>query len=117
MDNSVLNTIKAMIGPSVSYSGFDTDLTIHINSSLMYLAQMGIVPDGTKITDENTTWHDIIGDNNMLEGIKSYLYFKTRIMFDPPANNAILTAYNEEIKQLEWRMGITCDEAAGTGHN
>lgn len=116
MENSVLNTIKAMIGPSVAYSGFDTDLTVHINSSLMYLAQMGVVPDGTKIIDENTTWSDLIGDNDKLEGIKSYLYFKARIMFDPPANSTIMAAYNEEIKQLEWRMNIACD-TADIGHN
>lgn len=117
MTESVLNTIKTMIGPSVSYDGFNTDLIIHMNSALMYLAQMGIVSDGTKITDETTTWQDLIGEETKLEGIKSYLYFKARIMFDPPASATILNAYNEEIKQLEWRMGITCDERDGSGHN
>lgn len=116
MTESVLDTIKTMIGPSVLYDGFDTDLMVHINSTLMYLAQMGVVPDGTKITSNSNTWHDIIGDETKLEGIKSYLYFKARIMFDPPASATILTAYQEEIKQLEWRMFITCDERDGSGN-
>lgn len=117
MTASVLDTIKQMIGPSVSYEEFDTDLIVHINSTLMYLAQMGVVPDGTKIVDSTTTWSDLIGDETKLEGIKSYLYFKARIMFDPPASSTILNAYNEEIKQLEWRMFITCDERGDSGHN
>ena len=112
----VLDTIRTMIGPSVTYEGFDVDLITHINSSLMYLAQMGVVSDGTKI-DQNTLWTDIIGDETKLEGIKSYLYFKVKTMFDPPASATILNAYNEEIKQLEWRMFITCDERDGSSNN
>ena len=110
----VLETIKTMVGPSIDYGAFDVDLIVHINSTLMYLAQMGVVEDGTKINSA-TTWSEITTDEK-LEGIKSYLYFKARIMFDPPANATILNAYQEEIKQLEWRMFITCDERDGSGN-
>lgn len=104
----VLATIKTMIGPSADYDAFDVDLLVHINSTLMYLAQMGVVPDGTKIT-ENTEWSSLTTDEK-LEGIKSYIYFKAKIMFDPPASSTILNAYNEEIKQLEWRLYIATDK-------
>lgn len=110
MTNSVLETIKTMIGPSASYEGFDTDIMIHINSSLAELAQLGVVDDGTKIVSSSTTWNDIIGTNPKLEEIKSWLYFKVRIMFDPPSSSTILNAFQEEIKRLEWRMFITADE-------
>ena len=104
----VLETIKTMIGPAAGYDAFDVDLLVHINSTLMYLAQMGVIPDGTKIT-ATTTWSEITTNEN-LEGIKSYIYFKARNMFDPPANSAIMNAYNEEIKQLEWRLYIETDK-------
>lgn len=112
---SVLNTIKTMIGPSALYEGFNVDIMIHINSVFAYLAQMGVVPDGTKIDDENTTWSSVVPNLNMLEEIKSYIYFKVRLMFDPPANATIVNAWQEEIKQLEFRMFITCDEMVGSG--
>ena len=110
MTESVLNTIKSMIGPSALYEGFNTDLMVHLNSSLMELAQIGVVPEGTVLENETTTWADLIGENKKLEGIKSYLYFKVKIMFDPPASSTILAAYQEEIKRLEWRLMIQCDE-------
>jgi hypothetical protein len=109
---TVLATVKEMVGPSALYEGFDTDLLIHINSSLMYLAQMGVVPDGTKITS-SSVWSDLLGNETALEGIKSYLYFKARMMFDPPANSIIANAWNEEIKQLEFRLMIGKEECAG----
>lgn len=119
MKQSVLGTIKKLMGPSelCNYDGFDTDLIVHINSILMNLAQMGIGKDGSAIKDSSSTWEDLVGDSKMLEGIKSYIYLKTKILFDPPASATILNAYQEEIKQFEWRMMITCDEAADTGKN
>ena len=104
----VLETIKTMIGPSAGYDAFDVDLLVHINSTLMYLAQMGVVPDGTKIT-ASSTWSELT-TNDKLEGLKSYLYFKAKMMFDPPASSTITNAYNEEIKQLEWRLYIATDK-------
>lgn len=109
-DNSVLLTIKKMIGPSELYEGFDTDLLVHLNSTLASLSQMGVVAQGTKVVDENTTWNDLIGDAQDIESIKSYMYLKTRILFDPPANATILNAYQAEIKEFEWRMYVATDK-------
>lgn len=102
--NSVLNTIKQMIGPSQLYDGFDTDLIVHINSVLMALAQMAIVEEGTKITDENDVWTDIIGERQDLEAIKSYIYIKVKMLFDPPANSTILQSLEKQATEYEWRM-------------
>lgn len=102
--NSVLNTIKKMLGPSELYEGFDTDIIVHINSVLMSLAQMAIVEEGTKITDENDIWSDVIGDRTDLEAIKSYIYIKVKMLFDPPANSTILQSLEKQAAELEWRM-------------
>ncbi len=115
-EQTILATVKTMVGPSALYEGFDTDLLVHINSTLMYLAQMGVVPDGTTITS-TSVWSDILGTETALEGIKSYLYFKARMMFDPPANATISNAWNEEIKQLEFRLMIGKEECAGHADN
>ena len=107
--NSVLNTIKQMIGPSQLYDGFDTDLIVHINSVLMILAQMAVVPEGTKITDENDIWTDLIGDRQDLEAIKSYIYIKVKMVFDPPANSTTLQAFEKQATEYEWRMHAFSD--------
>lgn len=104
MTNSVLLTIRHMIGPSELYEGFDTDLIVHINSVLMSLAQMAVVPEGTKITDENDTWSDLIGDRTDLEAIKAYIYFKVKLAFDPPANTSITQSLEKQAAEYEWRM-------------
>ena len=107
--NSVLNTIKHMIGPSELYDGFDTDLIVHINSVLMILAQMAVVPEGTKISDENDTWTDIIGERNDLEAIKSYIYIKVKLLFDTPSNSSVIQSFEKNATEMEWRMHAFSD--------
>lgn len=104
LSNSVLNTIKEMIGPSQFYDTYTQDLIVLINSSLMVLAQMSVVKEGTRIKDETTTWSDIVDDRADLEGIKEYIYLKVKLTFDPPASSTIQASYADRAKELEWRL-------------
>lgn len=110
MEDSILLTIKKLIGPSLDYSVFDTDLIVHINSALMVLNQLGIGPEnGFVVTGESETWGDFLGDTNKLEGVKTYVYLKVRMVFDPPTTGALTDAYKEMIKELEWRLNVMVD--------
>lgn len=107
--DSILNTIKTMIGPSASYNEFDTDLITHINTSFFRLYQLKIGPDKPfMIEDDSATWQDFI-DDGRLEAVKTYIYLKARLYFDPPTNSSLLSAINEQIKELEWVMNVEMD--------
>ena len=107
--NSVFNTIKSMLGPSISYDAYDMDIIVHINSALMVLGQLSVVPEGTRIKDETTVWSDILDDRADLEGIKEYIYLKVKMVFDPSGSATIQNSYNERAKELEWRLHAFTD--------
>ncbi len=111
MEESILNTIKMMLGPDDSYDVFDTEIIIHINTALSILTQLGVGPKkGFRITGPDETWDDFISDGSVdLEGIKSYIYMKVKMIFDPPANSFVMKAMEDSCKELEWRLNVTVD--------
>lgn len=110
MAESILQTIKRMIGPSMIANEYDTDLVVHINSVLFDLTQLGVGPrNGFFITGDNETWQDFIGDVSNLEAIKSFIYLKVKMMFDPPTVGGIIDAYQKLIKEYEWRINVMVD--------
>lgn len=111
MDESIFESIKALLGPDASYDVFDTDIMIHINSALSVLTQLGVGPsDGFAITGYDETWGDFIGSYGYpLNMVKTYIYMKVKIAFDPPANSSVLNAYLESCKEYEWRLNVAVD--------
>ena len=109
---SILTSIKKLIGITEDYKHFDTDLIIHINSVFMILSQMGIGPDnGFSISDETTTWEDFLpSDNKNFEAVKTYIYLKTRLIFDPPQSSSTMEAIKQTISELEWRLNVEAEQ-------
>ena len=107
MDDSILNSVKDMIAGGAIHEHFDNELIMCINSVIATLRQIGIGPEEGLVIDGASTWSDLIGDSQKLEPVKSYVAFKVRMMFDPPASSAISEAIKENIKELEWRLGTT----------
>lgn len=105
---SILETIKKLIGPSASYDIFDTDLIAHINSVFFILYQLGVGDEPFTITGSDETWDDFHADTD-LESVKTYIYLKTRMIFDPPTNSALISAINEQIKEFESRVNYAVD--------
>lgn len=110
METSILKTIRKMIGPSVSYDIFDTDLIVHINSAFMVLYQLGVGPTTCfKITGEDETWDDFMQGSIDIEAVISYIYMKVRLVFDPPTTGYLVNMYEATIKELEWRLNVMVD--------
>ncbi len=110
MENSILKTIRKMIGPSVSYDIFDIDLIVHINSAFFVLYQLGVGPSECfRINGDTETWDDFIQGASDLDAIISYVYMKVRYVFDPPTTGYLVNAYKESIKELEWRLNVLVD--------
>lgn len=109
-EDSILNTTKAQMSIQDSYEHFDKELIIFINSVFSILTQLGIGPsEGYSIKDQNDSWSDFLSDTPKLNMVKTYMYMKTRLMFDPPSSSIVSEAIKEQIKELEFRMNVQED--------
>lgn len=109
-EESILRTIKRMIGPSILSNEFDTDLVVHINSALFTLYELGVGPEPCfSITGETETWGDYLGDSKNLEAVKTYIFLKVKMLFDPPTIGGVITAYESMIKEYEFRLNVMVD--------
>lgn len=110
MDDSILDSIKKILGMPPDYDAFDTDLVIHINSVFGILTQLGVGPEGGfSISDNTTLWKAYLGDSKDLEMVKSYMALKVRLVFDPPTIGAVMDAMKEQIREFEWRLNVQVD--------
>jgi len=109
---SILTSIKKLLGPSAEDEHFDPDIIMHINTVLMDLQQLGVGPaEGFVITDDEDRWSDFVPEASLarLEGIKSYVYLRVRLLFDPPINSAVIESINKQIDRLEWRINVAAE--------
>lgn len=106
---SILTSIKKLLGITEEYTHFDADIIMHINSVFMVLNQLGVGPTaGFFIEDESTTWDEYLGDPTELQLVKTYMYMKVRMMFDPPTGG-VLNSMKEQINEFEWRLNVAVD--------
>lgn len=109
---SILTSVKKMLGIAEEYEHFDPEIIMHINSVLMVLTQIGVGPEeGFSIEDETSTWVDFISDMSKLEAVKTYVHHRVKILFDPPQSGTVMEAMNRTISELEWRLNISAESA------
>lgn len=102
---SILDSIKKLLGITSEYTSFDMDIIIHINTVFMALRQMGIGPkEGFSIEGNGEIWTDFSPNIEMLEAVKTYIYLKVKLIFDPPLNSSVIEVYNKTLSELEWRL-------------
>lgn len=102
---SILVSIKKLLGLADTYTPFDADIIMHINTVFMTLHQLGVGPSvGFKIEDETAVWTDYLSDSILLEAAKSYVYMKVKLMFDPPSSSFVIESYKTLCSELEWRL-------------
>lgn len=109
MNDSILTSIKKLLGITEDDTSFDTDIIIHINSILMVLAQEGVINEGFTISDKTDSWEDALEDQSNLEAVKTLVYLRVRLLFDPPNNSFVIQSMNEQIKEFEWRLYVWKD--------
>lgn len=107
MTESILNTIKKLLGILPDDHAFDEDIIVHINSVLMFLQQLGVGPDTVfSIDDDSAVWSDLLTDPNMYSATKTYIYLRVRLAFDPPSTSFVLDAIKTQIQEYEWRLTV-----------
>lgn len=107
---SILTSIKKLLGIEEDYEIFDTDIIIYINSAFATLTQLGVGPvEGFSISDKTATWSNYMQNDPRLEHIKTYIYLKVKMIFDPPSSSTVIDAYNRNIQEMEWRLMHTVE--------
>jgi hypothetical protein len=102
---SILTSTKKVLGLEDAYTVFDEDVMMHINSAFSTLNQLGIGPeDGYQITSKTPTWDAFFGTNLRYNGIKTYVFLRVKLLFDPPTTGYLVDATERQIKELEWRL-------------
>lgn len=106
--DSILTSIKKMLGIDESYTAYDLDITIHINSVFSTLQQLGVglTDDQFLVVDADQTWDDALTTQRNLNMIKSYMVLRIRQMFDPAATGFVTTSFENQIKEYEWRIAV-----------
>lgn len=108
--DSILDSVKKMLGITEDYTYFDQDIIMHINSVFGILTQLGVgPPNGFSISDNTAVWSDFVRDELKLDMVKSYMYQKVKLIFDPPTTGAVMDATNRIINELEWRLNVAVD--------
>lgn len=108
--DSILNSVKKILGITPEYEHFDADIIMHINSVFLILNQMGVGPESPfVIEDASATWDDFSSEINNIEMVKSYVGLKVRQIFDPPQGGAVSEALKNQIAEFEWRLNVAVD--------
>lgn len=108
MEESILKTIKKLLGVLSTDTVFDEDLFVNINSSFMTLNQLGVGPESVfSIDSDAATWADFLAtDMEKYSAVKTFVWLKVRLVFDPPGTSFLLDAIQKQISELEWRLAV-----------
>lgn len=108
---SILTSIKKLLGIEKDYEHFDADIITHINSVFMILTQIGVGPsEGFIIEDDSTTWFDYLPDADLikLSAVKTFIHLKVRLLFDPPSSS-VAEHIAKQLSELEWRLNVIAE--------
>lgn len=116
MEESILTSTKKILGLAEDYTVFDLDIITHLNSAFSTLTQLGVgPPDGFMIEDATSVWADFNWeDDHQYNSVKTYVYLRVRQIFDPPSTSYLIAAFNDQIKELEWRLNTHREETQWT---
>lgn len=108
--DSILDSLKQMVSIEKDYDVYDVDILININSIFSTLQQLGVGPtEGFSIDDSEAVWDDFLAGDKKINNVKSYMYLRLKLLFDPPPTSFALEAVKEQIKEMEWRLMVQKD--------
>jgi hypothetical protein len=112
MEPSILNSVKKVLGIAAEYLAFDQDIMMHINTALATLTQLGVGPaTGFTVDNVDDDWSDFVDPtDHQYNAVKSYVFLRVRMLFDPPQTSYLINAQNDQIKELEWRLNVHREE-------
>lgn len=107
MENSILTSTKKILGISADYTAFDLDILTHINAAFSVLDQIGIGPEGGFfIEDAGPKWNQLGLPQNQINMVRTYVFLKTRMLFDPPTTSFLIEAMEKQLAEYEYRLSV-----------
>ena len=108
-EDSILNSVKKLIGIDEEDPSFDIDLILFINSVFVITQQIGVGNDDNfQITGPDETWSDLPIDQRAIAMLKTYVAHRVQQMFDPPSG-AAKDALDRIIDEEEYRLNMAYD--------
>lgn len=108
-EKTILATVKDALGIPISVEVFDVTLLMHINTVFNILREFGVENRSIFAIDSGTVWSSYLEDSQELEMVKTDVYLRVRLMFDPPTSSFVLNSIQEQVKELEWRLNVLVD--------
>lgn len=110
VSDSILNSVKKVLGIEAEDTSFDVDIVMHINTVFSTLYQLGVGPETPyHIEDETQTWDEFTTSMDLI-AVKSYMYMKVRLIFDPPSTTTMYEAIDKHTKEFEWRLNVAAED-------
>ena len=107
---SILTSVKKLLGIAEEYEQFDADIIMHINTVFLNLNQIGVgLSEGFLIEDKSSDWSEFVDDTAQFQAVKTYVYLKVKLLFDPPLSSTVIEAMKNQISELEWRLMVAVD--------
>lgn len=116
MEHSILNSTKKVLGIDPAYTAFDQDILTHINATLSTLQQMGLgsVAEQFYVEDDEPVWTDFEPDPLVVGHIRTFVYLKVRLLFDPPTTSFVLAAMEKQAAEMEYRLSLAREQVLWT---
>lgn len=106
-NDSILDSVKKLLGPGPDQTEFDSEILMDINGVFFELQQLGVGPEeGFSVYDNTAKWIDFTPDEKVLNALKPYMYLKVKLIFDPPTSSSVLTSFENMINRFEWRLNV-----------
>lgn len=106
MNEHIVSSIKSLLDIAEEDHTFNSDVLAYVNGAFYSLRQLGVGPKDGFVVTEDTTWGDFLNDESLLSEVKLYVQQKVRLLFDPPTNSFLVSAIQDNIKELEWRLNV-----------
>lgn len=117
MDESILTSVKKLLGLTEDYTAFDQQLIMHINTVMLTLKQLGVCDKVYIVKDKSDTWSEFLSSDKDFEAVKTYVYMKVRTLFDPPTTSVVADSMNRTIAELEWRLNAEAETERERGES
>lgn len=112
MNESILTSIKKLLNIEEDCTDFDEEVIVHINSVISDLYQLGVGSDGGfAIIDKDAAWKELLLDDKQLNNVKTYMYLRVKLVFDPPLSGSVISSMEREVNKLEWRINIAAESS------
>lgn len=107
--NSIIQSIKKLLGLDHSYEVFDPEILIHINTAFSTLTQLGVGPKDGFLVEEATTWGEFLEEDSRLASAKTYVYLRVRLLWDPPTTSFAIDSFKKQCDEIEWRLNVVAE--------